>query len=414
MIESPGISIQVNNMSEKDDFASLFGEFEARQSATKKRTPKVGDKVTGTVVSIQKETLFIDLGEKTEGEVGRDDFTDSDGNLRVAVGDTIETFVSGSNADTGMLLLGSQHTKRLHGSDGLRQAYEEQQPVEGHVTGTTKGGLEVEFAGVRGFCPASQIDINFVEDLERFVGERLAFRITKFEGGRKVNLVVSRRALVQEAQQALATETRERLEVGAVMTGKVTTIKEFGAFVDLGGIEGMIHISELAFGRVKHPKDLLSVGQQVEVSVLKIETTDNARQAERIALSIRALEKDPWRDVLTDYTAGTQVEGTVSRLQPFGAFIELAPGVDGLAHISELGAGRRITHPQEVLSVGDTVQATVLSVDPDKRRISLTLDNKRQTNATTKAEANVADYAEQKKSFGTLGDILRESMKREK
>jgi small subunit ribosomal protein S1 len=414
MIESPGISIQVNNMSEKDDFASLFGEFEAQQSATKKRTPKVGDKVTGTVVSIQKETLFIDLGEKTEGEVGRDDFTDSDGNLSVAVGDTIETFVSGSNADTGMLQLGSQHTKRLHGSDGLRQAYEEQLPVEGHVTGTTKGGLEVEFAGVRGFCPASHIDINFVEDLERFVGERLAFRITKFEGGRKVNLVVSRRALLEEAQQALATETRERLEVGAVMTGKVTTIKEFGAFVDLGGIEGMIHISELAFGRVEHPKDLLSVGQQVEVSVLKIETTDNARQPERIALSIRALEKDPWRDVLTDYTAGTQVEGIVSRLQPFGAFIELAPGVDGLAHISELGAGRRITHPQEVLSVGDTVQATVLSVDADKRRISLTLDSKRQTSETTKPEVNVADYAKQKKSFGTLGDVLRESMKKEK
>ncbi|MEJ2610602.1 MAG: 30S ribosomal protein S1 [Candidatus Thiodiazotropha sp.] len=400
-------------MSDNEDFASLFGEFEKKQGSSNKRTPKVGDKVTGTVVSIQKETLFIDLGAKTEGEVGRDEFTDSNGNLSVAVGDTIETFVSGSNADTGMLLLGSQQAKRMHGSDGLRQAYEEQQPIEGHVTGTTKGGLEVEFAGIRGFCPASQIDINFIEDLERFIGERLAFRITKFEGGRKINLVVSRRALLEEAQQAQALETREHLEVGAVMTGKITTIKEFGAFVDLGGIEGMIHISELAFGRVTHPKDLLSVGQQVEVSVLKIEKTDNARQPERIALSIRALEKDPWRNVLTDYPVGTQVQGKVSRLQPFGAFIELTPGIDGLAHISELAAGRRITHPQEVLNVGDVVQATILSVDPEKRRISLTLDSKRQTGETVNSEVNLANYGKPKQSLGTFGDLLKESMKKQ-
>jgi small subunit ribosomal protein S1 len=302
----------------------------------------------------------------------------------------------------------------MHGAEGLQQAYEEQMPIEGLVTGTTKGGLEVEMSGVRAFCPASQIDINYVEDLADFVGERLAFRITKFEGGRHTNLVVSRRALLEEEQQALATETRAQLEVGAVMQGKVSSLKEFGAFIDLGGIEGMVHISELAFGRVEHPQDILSVGQQVEVSVLKIEQTDNPRHPERIALSIRALEQDPWREVLTDYPVGAQVQGTVSRLQPFGAFIELAPGVDGLAHISELGAGRRITHPQEVVSVGDQVQARVLSVDLDKHRIGLSLDTKRQTDEVAKPEVNLAEYAKPKQGFGTLGDLLKESMKKQK
>ena len=401
-------------MSDKDDFASLFGEFEKKQGAARKQVPKVGDKVTGTVVSIQDARLFVDLGSKTEGMVEREELTDVDGNLTVAVGDSVEILVSGIDSATGMLLLGTQHARQMHGTDGLRQAYEEQLTVDGRVTGITKGGLEVELSGVRGFCPASQIDIHFVEDLERFIGEKLAFRITKFEAGRHVNLVVSRRALLEEEQRALATETRAHLEVGAVLKGRVASLKEFGAFIDLGGVEGMVHISELAFGRIAHPKDLLSVGQEVEVSVLRIEKSDNPRHPEKIALSIRALERNPWRDALIDYPVGAQVEGSVNRLQPFGAFIELAPGIDGLAHISELGAGRRINHPQELLRVGDKVHATVLSVDPDMCRIGLSLDPKRQTDEEAIPAPNMAEYTNPKQSFGTLGDLIRESMKKEK
>jgi small subunit ribosomal protein S1 len=399
-------------MTGNEDFASLFGEFEKKQATSGKKEPKTGDKVTGTVVSIQSDSIFIDLGSKTEGIVEREELTDDEGNLTVEVGDSIEIVVSGKDESSGTLMLGSQHARRTHGIDGLQQAFDDQHPVEGHVTGTIKGGLEVEMSSVRAFCPASQIDINYVEDLETFVGERLAFRITKFEGGRHPNLVVSRRALLEEEQQAQATETRAHLEVGAVMQGRVSSLKEFGAFIDLGGVEGMIHISELAFGRVEHPQDILSVGQQVEVQVLKIETTDNPRHPERIALSIRALERDPWRDVLTDYPVGARVQGTVSRVQPFGAFIELATGVDGLAHISELGAGRRISHPREVLSVGDKVQARVLGVDMEKHRISLSLDEKNEAGDNAGPEVSVADYAKPKQSFGTLGDLLKESMKK--
>jgi len=276
-------------MPDKEDFASLFGEFEKQQGATKKQTPKVGDKVSGTVVSIQDQSVFIDLGAKTEGVVEREELTDDDGNLTVSVGNKIEIHVSGVDADSGMLLLGSQHAKRMHGTDGLRQAYEEQLPVEGHVTGTTKGGLEVEFAGVRGFCRASQIDINFVEDLERFVGERLPFRITKFEGGRQLNLVVSRRALLQEAQQALATETRSHLEVGAVMTGKVTSLKDFGAFVDLGGVEGMIHISEISSHYVRDARELLSIGETVTARI-------TGWSGNRLALSLKNVSRSEPRE----------------------------------------------------------------------------------------------------------------------
>ncbi len=401
-------------MTDNEDFAALFGEFEEKQATKGKKEPQTGDKVTGTVVLIQSDNIFLDLGAKTEGIVEREELTDDEGNLTVEVGDIIEIVVSGKDESSGTLMLGSQHARRMHGIEGLQQAYDDQHPVEGMVTGTIKGGLEVEMSNVRAFCPASQIDIKYIEDLETFVGERLAFRITKIEGGRHPNLVVSRRALLEEEQQVLATETRAHLEVGAEMQGRVSSLKDFGAFINLGGVEGMVHISELAFGRVEHPQDILSVGQEVKVSVLKIEQTDDPRHPERIALSIRALERDPWRDVLTDYPVGAEVQGTVSRVQPFGAFIELSSGVDGLAHISELGAGRRISHPQEVLSVGDQVQARVLSVDTEKHRISLSLGAKQEAGEGAATPAvNVADYAKPKQSFGTLGDLLSQSMKKQ-
>ncbi|MDJ0808087.1 MAG: 30S ribosomal protein S1 [Gammaproteobacteria bacterium] len=404
-------------MTENEDFASLFGEFEKQQTVTGNKAPKIGDTVKGKVVSIQKDDIFIDLGAKTEGIVEREELIDEAGELTVSIGDVIEIAVSGNDEATGTLILGSQHARRMHGIEGLRQAYAEKHPVEGLVTGTTKGGLEVEMSNVRAFCPASQIDDNYVEDLETFVGERLAFRITKIEGGRHPNLVVSRRVLLEEEKKARASQTRSQLEVGVVMQGTVSSLKDFGAFIDLGGIEGMVHISELSFGRIEHPQEILSVGQQVEVQVLKIEQTDNPRHPERIALSIRALEPDPWRDVLTDYPVGAQVEGTVIRLQPFGAFIELAPGIDGLAHISELGAGRRISHPQEVLNLGERVQAKVLSVDTEKQRIGLSLDNpvkSEKKEQDDEAKINLADYGKPKQSFGTLGDLLKESLKKQK
>jgi len=395
-------------MTEHEDFEALLGQFE-RQHATKaKRPPQVGDRVHGTVASIGREHVYVNLGIKSDAIIDIQEVTDADGNLTLSVGDPVDMAISAIDADSGTLLLGSKHGRRLHGAAGLEQAYEQHLPVEGHVTGVTKGGLEVDIAGVRAFCPASQASNQFVEDLSSYVGQRLAFRITKFEGGKHTNLVVSRRELLEEERRAKAIELRAKVIPGANLPGVVTSLQTYGAFIDLGGVEGMVHISEIAFERVRHPSDVLSVGQQVDVAVLRVDETGNPKQPQKIALSLRALSKNPWTDADRQFPAGTRVKGKVTRVQPFGAFVELAPGIEGLVHISELGAGRRVTHPNEVINAGDEVEATVLGVDLDKRRISLSLDPNRLAAAEPGPKA--ADYAKPSEGMGTLGDLLRQSL----
>jgi len=398
-------------MTDDESFAALLGEFEREhQTDPSKDTPKVGDKIQGRIVSIGVDQAFVDLGGKSEGIIELEALRDGEGNLEAKEGETVEGVVTSIDGSTGTIILGSRQPRTVHGSAELEQAFHNRLPVEGQVTGVIKGGVEVQMAGVRAFCPVSQLDIRYVEEPEGYVGQKLAFRITKFEGGRHVNLVVSRRMLLEEEQQALAEETRAGLEEGAVLQGTVTSLKEFGAFVDIGGIQGMIHVSELGFGRVKHPSEVLTPGQQVEVAVLRIEKTDNPRHPEKIALSIRALADDPWLEVERLFPVGTRVQGKVSRLQPFGAFVELTPGVEGLVHISEMGVERRIGHPREVVSEGDNVETRVLSIDRDKRRISLSLDTTRPTPEGKGSQ----EYTDNPGSFGTLGDLLRESMDKHK
>jgi small subunit ribosomal protein S1 len=397
-------------MAEKEDFAALLGQFERQHADPARREPRVGDRVRGTVLSIGPERAFVDLGGKAEGVIAVAELTDGEGRLKVAVGDSIEALVLSQDEQTGALELGTGAGRRLHDSAGLEQAFRDQLPVEGLVTGVSKGGVVAQVGGVRAFCPASQLDTRYIEDLEGFTGQRLTFRITRYQGGRHPNLVLSRRVILEEEQKARAEELRSRLEVGAVLRGTVTAIKDYGAFVDLGGVEGMVHVSELAYGRVARPQDVLAVGQPVEVAVLRIEKTTNPRQPERVALSIRALARDPWQDVAERFPAGARVRGTVTRLQPFGAFVEIEPGLEGLVHVSELGAGRRISHPHEVVNPGDAVEATVLAVDPTKRRISLSLDASRQADgAPAEAPAPAAQPAGPP-AVGSFGELLRETL----
>ncbi|NVB78948.1 MAG: 30S ribosomal protein S1 [Kofleriaceae bacterium] len=376
-----------------EDFAAMFAESERDKPRAKR--PKIGDLVKGKVISISKEAVFVDLGGKAEGQLEKDQVSDKDGKLLVKVGDTIEARVM---SDAGGVL--SLRTKLGRGPEAraeLQQAQELGIPVEGLVTEVVKGGLSVDVAGVRGFVPASQIDNRFVDDLSKFVGQKLTFRITRYEPR---NLVLSRRALLEEEQEKLAVETRKKLVPGVVLRGKVVGFKPFGAFVDIGGIEGMLHISELGYTRVEKPEDVLSLGQELDVAVLKIEPGE---KGERISLSLKALASDPWRDATAKLVEGSRVKGTVTRLQPFGAFVEIAPGVEGLVHISELGAGRRINHPKEVVSVGQQVEAGVLAVDHDKRRLSLSMAASNDASAEDVAAAQ--PRAPQK--LGTLGDLLQ-------
>lgn len=383
-----------------EDFASMFAAYESATPAKDRKRPKVGDLVKGTVVSVGKDAVFVDLGGKAEGTLDLAQVEDRDGKLTVGIGDVVEARVSQDAG--GVLQLRRKVTRGPEAKAELVSAMEMGLPVEGVVTEVVKGGLSVDVVGVRAFCPASQIDNRFVEDLAGFVGKRYAFRISRYEPGNRGNLVVSRRALLEEERERQAAKTRELLKVGAVLRGKVVGFKPFGAFVDLGGIEGMLHVSELGFQRVGRPEDVLAMDQEVDVAILKIEPGE---KGQRIALSLKALASDPWQDAAKTLVEGARVKGKITRMQPFGVFVEVAPGIEGLVHISELGAGRRINHPKEVVSEGQEVEVSIMGIDPERRRVSLSMQ---ATEGATAAE--IAAAAPQKAptaQLGTLGDLLK-------
>jgi small subunit ribosomal protein S1 len=366
------------------------------------------------VISIGEDAVFVDLGGKSEGVLALDQVRGPEGELLVKVGDRVEAVVVESSGGAGVVL--RRTVARGSERQGeLEQAFAHQIPVEGLVTAVIKGGFEVQVAGVRAFCPVSQIDAQFVELPDLFVGQRLTFRITRYDSERgRPNLVLSRRVLLEEEQAERAAELRTRLREGAVMRGIVVTIKDYGAFVDLGGITGMLHVSELGFSRVSHPSELLHVGQELEVAVTRIEKTGDPKRPEKISLSIKSLGRDPWEEVERLYSPGTRARGRVVRLQPFGAFVEIATGVEGLVHVSELGGregGERVS-PHLAVAVGQEVEVTVLNVDRAARRIALSIRAALQADLEAEERANIAEHAPREQSLGTLGDLLKDRLKR--
>jgi small subunit ribosomal protein S1 len=368
------------------DFAQALAEFE-QQGGEKREDPPMGAKVSGKILSIGEESAFVDLGTKSEALIETAQLKDAEGNLTVNVGDTIDATVTSSDPETGTLVLRRQAAGTGGGSGKgggrgkqsnpeaeaeIKMAWQHGIPVEGVVSGINKGGAEVQVRGMRAFCPLSQLDLRYVEDPAQFVGQRLAFKVSQFEEGRtRPNIVLSRRAILEEEQKSRAAEARSRIQVGSVVTGKVTSLASYGAFVDLGGLEGMLHVSEIGYSRLAHPKEVLNVGDEVEVQVIKIEKGKDEKKPERISLSRRSLEKDPWQEAAGKFPDGTEVTGKVMRMESFGAFVEIAPGVEGLLHISEIGGGRRLNHPREALQQGQELPVRVLNVDTGKRRISL-------------------------------------------
>jgi small subunit ribosomal protein S1 len=349
-------------MEESKSFAEMFEAI----PKFKDRKFVAGETVSGKVVKIGKDTIFIDLESKSEGIAEAEEFLDKEGNLTVKEGDWVEMRVSstrdGIHLSKGIKIQGAE------AFDILRDAKEDQTPVEGRVTAVNKGGFEVDLSGFRAFCPVSQIDIKYCEKLEEHIGGRYQFRIMEIqEKGR--NIVVSRRALLEEEQEKKAKETLAMLKPDVECEGKVTKLAEFGAFIDLGGIEGMVHVSAISHARINHPSEVLTPGQIVKVKVLKIEPDKNGRQ--RIALSMKALEPDQWEKGLS-LREGEIIRGKISRLTDFGAFVEVAPGVDGLVHISEISY-ERVSHPSALLHEGEMVEALITGIDPDARRISLSI-----------------------------------------
>lgn len=408
------------NDSDREDFGAILARFEAGQAAAPTGArPKIGDKVRGEIVGFGEETAFVDLGGKSEGLVDLEELCDESGKLTAAVGDSIEAVVAATDRDTGSLILRVKPGRSGAGGEAawaeLRQAFEHKIPVEGRVSGTNKGGFDVEVSGVRAFCPVSQIDLGYVENPAEWVGRRLTFRITRCDQGRgrRPDVVLSRRELLAEEAAARAAEARARLEVGKVVRGTVTSLTGYGAFVDLGGVEGLLHVSEISYSRVSDPAEVLAVGQALDVEVLKIEPPKEPGGHDRISLSLRALEPDPWRRAADRFPEGQAVPGRVVRLEPFGAFVEIAPGLDGLVHVSELATDRRVDHPRQVVEVGQEVTVRILAVDADKRRISLAVAEPGETSASAVEPAGEAAGQSGAASsaggagLGTLGDFFK-------
>jgi small subunit ribosomal protein S1 len=395
-------------MNEKDqDFAALLAEFEGREPRGERREIHTGDSVRGRVTSIGHESAVVEIeGGKVEGMIELDQLRDSEGNLAVKVGDEIEARVVETMGKESCVVLRRTMARGLEAKAELAQAAQLGLTVEGTVMAVNKGGVEVLVAGVRGFCPISQLEMRHVPDASDYIGKKYQFRVTRYDVDRRGdNLVVSRRALLEEEAKGRAEKMRGKIVPGAVLPGVVVAVKDFGAFIDLGGIEGMLHVSELGFSRTTRPSEVLAVGQHLNVQVLKIEKTTDPKRPERIALSLKSLEKDPWEEVSTRFSPGTQSNGKVVRVEQFGAFVELAPGLEGLVHIGELAAGKASRHARELCKVGDSLMVTVLALDHERHRISLGVGER--TDVVSQEDMDAARVAAGPARFGTLGDLLR-------
>ena len=330
---------------------------------------QVGDQINGKIISIGRDTVYLDTGTKIDGVVEKAELMDENGEVPHQVGDLLELYVVACTESEIRL---SKAMSGIGGLHMLEDAFANKVPVEGRVKETIKGGFNVEVMQRRAFCPISQIDLKYVETPEDYVGQVLEFRISRIEDRGK-NIVVSRKQLLAEAQEKSSRAFFATLTEGSMHSGTVVRILPFGAFVELApGVEGMVHISELSWTRVENPEEIVAVGDTLTVKVLKIEEGKKPNQ-KKIALSVKQASGDPWETVDVQFKIGQKIAGKVRRLMGFGAFIEIAPGIEGLVHISEMSYTRRINNPEEVVSVGETVPVMIREIDGARKRISLSI-----------------------------------------
>ncbi|HLJ49642.1 MAG TPA: 30S ribosomal protein S1 [Bryobacteraceae bacterium] len=327
--------------------------------------PHEGELLQGRVLNVTEKDVIVDFGYKSEGIVPIEQFVLPDGSVQVRRGDQIDVMVDRSGAQVeGYILLSHEKASRLRSWDNLEKAHRENLIVSGRVLGRIKGGLTVD-VGVVAFMPGSQVDVRPLHNLDAFVGKDIPVKIVKLNR-RRGNVVVSRKMAIEEDIVARKSAALEEMAEGAVVTGTVKNLTEYGAFVDLGGIDGLLHVSDMSYGRVNHPSEVINVGDQITVKVLKFD-----KGKERISLGLKQLAPDPWESIQTNYPIGAKVIGRVVSVTDYGAFVELEPGVEGLIHISEMTWSRRMKHPAKVVKVGDQVESVVLEVKPKERRVSL-------------------------------------------
>lgn len=325
-----------------------------------------GEVVDGVVINVGQDYVTVDIGYKSEGLVPIYEFKGPDGTVDVKAGDVITVYLERMESDTGFMQLSKDKAQIIRAWDEISQACEKDQLVEGTVIAKVKGGLSVDI-GVKAFLPGSQVDVKPVKNLDKYIGKKLKFKIIKFNKKRG-NIVLSRRAIVAEEKEKMRVETLSTLQEGQIIAGTVKNITDYGAFIDLGGMDGLLHITDMSWGRVKHPSELFQVGDEIKVKVLKYD-----REKERISLGLKQVSPNPWEELSTKINVYDRVKGKVVSIKDYGAFVELSEGIEGLIHVSEMSWRRDVKHPSKLLNVGDEVECQVLEIDAKNKRLSLGL-----------------------------------------
>ena len=321
-----------------------------------------GEIVQGVVIQIEKDSALIDVGYKSEGSILLSEFPGAGKGLKI--GDQVEVYLEKMEDSEGQIVLSKEKADKIKVWDDLTQAYDNNEAVEGTVIAKLKGGLAVDI-GLKAFLPGSQIDLRPIRNLDKLIGQKFRMKIIKMNR-RRGNIVLSRRAILEEEKEESRRDLLARLEEGQILDGVVKNITDYGAFIDLGGIDGLLHITDMAWGRIQHPSELLSLGDKVKIIIIKYD-----RQSQRVSLGIKQMKQDPWAEADTKYALRSKVKGKVISIADYGAFVELEPGIEGLVHVSELSWDKRIKHPSKIVSPGDVIEAVVLSLDKENRRISL-------------------------------------------
>ncbi len=356
----PIIEEEKSENSNGESFAKVFEDFQKQHEVSE------GSVVSGKVINIGDEYVTIDIGFKCEGMIPLHEFKDATGVANVKMDEVMSVYVERLELENGFMLLSKDRADIIKAWDEISSACESDQIVEGTVISKVKGGLSVDI-GVKAFLPGSQLDLKPIKNLDVFVGQKLKFKIIKFNKKRG-NIVLSRRAVISHERDMQRANTLAQLQEGALVTGSVKNITEYGAFIDLGGMDGLLHITDMSWGRIKHPSELFSVGDDIKVKVLKFD-----REKERVSLGLKQASPNPWEEVEYKFPIGIKVKGKIVSLKEYGAFVELSEGVEGLIHISEMSWTERVKHPSKLLKVGEEVECKVLEVDTTNKRISLGL-----------------------------------------
>ncbi len=330
------------------------------------KSPQEGDLVSGEIVQIDKDFVLVDIGYKSEGQIQINEFLDAEGNLNAVVGDRVDVLLERREDEDGLIILSKEKAAKIKIWDQIRDIYKNDGTIEGRIISRIKGGMSVDI-GLQAFLPGSQIDLKPVRDFDSLINTTHNFKILKYNR-RRGNIVLSRRAILEEERASQKKETLKILAEGAVLDGTVKNITDYGLFVDLGGIDGLLHITDMSWGRVGHPSEMYRIGDSIQVKVLNFDP-----ETEKVSLGLKQLKPDPWSEAEQKYPVETRVKGRVVSLADYGAFVEVEEGIEGLIHISEMSWTRKIRHPSQILKVGDEVEAMVLNIDTDSKRISLGL-----------------------------------------